>query len=192
MKTNKGVEIMNIEEKAYLFAENAHKEQKTKVTKRPYIEHPKEVGELLKEFGFSSEIVAAGYLHDVVEDTNVKLEEIEKEFGTEVSRFVKFNTEDKTKNWEERKKHTVETLKNASFEEKAFVAADKYSNMKRMIRDFDFVNDEEVFWGFFGRGKEKQKWYYQSVTESIFCGMEKEQIPKYFFELEEMVNEFFE
>lgn len=72
---------------AFMFAEKAHKGQARR-SGEPYITHPYQVAKLLFEMGMSSQMVAAGFLHDVVEDTKVGLKEIEQQFGTEVAKLV--------------------------------------------------------------------------------------------------------
>jgi guanosine-3',5'-bis(diphosphate) 3'-pyrophosphohydrolase len=58
------------------------------------IDHPLAVAELLHENGFDEEVVAAGLLHDVVEDTALEVEEIRVRVGPEVARLVAEMTED--------------------------------------------------------------------------------------------------
>jgi GTP pyrophosphokinase len=73
-------------EKAYDFAADAHKEHK-RMSGEPYMIHLVETAKGLAELGMSAKTVAAGLLHDSVEDVNVKPETIEQEFGKEV-RFL--------------------------------------------------------------------------------------------------------
>lgn len=73
-------------ERAYKFAEAAHKGQKRR-SGDPYITHPVAVGRILLELNMSAEMIAAAMLHDVAEDTEITLDEIEAEFGSEV-RFL--------------------------------------------------------------------------------------------------------
>jgi guanosine-3',5'-bis(diphosphate) 3'-pyrophosphohydrolase len=54
----------------------------------PYICHPVAVADLLRDIGASAGVIAAGFLHDVVEDTDVTPEEIEQHFGAEVRGLV--------------------------------------------------------------------------------------------------------
>ncbi len=54
----------------------------------PYIVHPVAVADLLREIGASSSVIAAGFLHDVVEDTNATLDQLEGFFGSEVRGLV--------------------------------------------------------------------------------------------------------
>ncbi len=73
--------------KAFHLAYKAHQGQ-FRASGEPYIIHPIEVANLLKEIGASSSVIAAGLLHDVVEDTGIPLSEIEKNFGSEVKILV--------------------------------------------------------------------------------------------------------
>jgi len=73
-------------EKAYVFSENAHKDHK-RYSGEPYFLHPAAVAKHLANLGMDADTIAAGLLHDAVEDTGVSEEEIEKEFGKDV-RFL--------------------------------------------------------------------------------------------------------
>ena len=74
-------------EKAYALAEKMHEGQYRK-TGEAYVEHPIAVAAIVLELGLDSASIAAALLHDVVEDTDVTLEEIEKEFGKETAHLV--------------------------------------------------------------------------------------------------------
>jgi (p)ppGpp synthase/HD superfamily hydrolase len=78
-----GIELVK---KAYAFSENAHKNHK-RYSGEPYFIHPSAVAKLLAEYGADETVVAAGLLHDTVEDVGVSPETIEKEFGADV-RFL--------------------------------------------------------------------------------------------------------
>lgn len=82
MKVNR---TNSIKEKAKMFAIQAHKGQIRKSEPdKPMVIHPIGVGQLLESFGYDDNVVAAGYLHDVVEDTKYTIEDIEKEFGSDI------------------------------------------------------------------------------------------------------------
>jgi GTP pyrophosphokinase len=73
--------------KAYHFARSAH-EQQRRFSGEPYIFHPVAVGRILADLELDLETLVAGLLHDVVEDTQVTLPQIETEFGLEVATLV--------------------------------------------------------------------------------------------------------
>ena len=72
---------------AFDFAYQLHEGQ-FRATGEPYIIHPIAVADLLRDIGASPGVIAAGFLHDVVEDTDVIPEEIEQHFGAEVRALV--------------------------------------------------------------------------------------------------------
>lgn len=74
-------------ERAFNFAKKAHRRQK-RLSGEPYINHCLAVAIILAELHVPSEIVAAGLLHDTVEDTKVTLKELRSEFGTEIAGLV--------------------------------------------------------------------------------------------------------
>lgn len=74
-------------QRAYSFAEEAHKEQFRK-SGEPYIIHPVQVAGILVDLEMDPSTIAGGFLHDVVEDTNVSLEEISQAFNAEVAMLV--------------------------------------------------------------------------------------------------------
>jgi guanosine-3',5'-bis(diphosphate) 3'-pyrophosphohydrolase len=73
--------------RAFEFAYALHEGQYRK-SGEPYIAHPVAVASMLRELGGDSATIAAGFLHDVVEDTEVMPEEIETRFGAEVRQLV--------------------------------------------------------------------------------------------------------
>lgn len=75
-------------DKAKEFATNCHKDQTRKFDKKPYIVHPAAVADLVEQHGGSPEMIAAAWLHDVVEDCGVSVRDLLAEFGTTVSGLV--------------------------------------------------------------------------------------------------------
>lgn len=73
--------------KAFEFAYKLHQGQYRK-SGEPYIFHPIAVAGLLRDLGGSATMIAAGFLHDVVEDTDITIEEIQERFGPEVRQLV--------------------------------------------------------------------------------------------------------
>ncbi|MBX6377498.1 MAG: bifunctional (p)ppGpp synthetase/guanosine-3',5'-bis(diphosphate) 3'-pyrophosphohydrolase [Clostridia bacterium] len=78
---------LSLVERAYAFAEKAHAGQ-FRLSGDPYIQHPLAVASILADLELDTITVAAALLHDVVEDTGVTLEEVERSFGAEVALLV--------------------------------------------------------------------------------------------------------
>ena len=74
-------------EKAYQAAVEAHKDQKRK-SGEPYIIHPLNVALILAELELDKESIAAGLLHDVLEDTVMNYEDLRRNFGDDVAALV--------------------------------------------------------------------------------------------------------
>ena len=70
------------------FASLAHKDQVRKGEPIPYVSHPFAVGLILLNTGYSEDVVIAGILHDVVEDTKFSSKDIEEKFGLKISELV--------------------------------------------------------------------------------------------------------
>ncbi|MFH1683552.1 MAG: bifunctional (p)ppGpp synthetase/guanosine-3',5'-bis(diphosphate) 3'-pyrophosphohydrolase [Candidatus Margulisiibacteriota bacterium] len=78
---------LDIVKKAYLFAQEAHKEHK-RLSGDPYITHPLSVALILADLEQDALTISAALLHDVVEDAEVTPEDIQREFGKEVAKLV--------------------------------------------------------------------------------------------------------
>lgn len=169
--------------KAMNFANAKHEGQTRKLSGAAYVIHPIEVGSYLRIMEVSEEAVCAGILHDTLEDTTASQDEIRDMFGEKVLNIVLSNTEDKTKSWEERKKHTIENVKNLDRDCFFLLFFDKYSNITDMVQFYNSHGEE--LWNNFNRGKDKQKWYYESLlvefikyaSEHDFTRGQKRMIP---------------
>lgn len=78
---------VDIIEKAYRIADDMHKGQLRK-SGEPYMIHPAEVAKILAELGMDDDTIVAGLLHDAVEDTEYTKEQLEKDFGPEITNLV--------------------------------------------------------------------------------------------------------
>ena len=115
------------------FAARAHVTQRRKgAAQEPYINHLAEVALLLTEAtgGEDAVLVAAGWLHDTLEDTETEREEIEALFGPEVAAVVAEVTDDKSLKKAERKRLQIETTPGKSNRAKLLKLADKTSNLR--------------------------------------------------------------
>ena len=180
---------MNIELKAKEFAIKAHKGQVRKSDKeKPMIIHPINVGQILKQYGFDENVVSAGYLHDVVEDTSYEIEDIKDNFNDDIASLVYGSSEpDKSLSWEERKKYTIEETKKLDLRHKAVICADKISNLEDLKILFEIKGKYDF--SAFKRGYESQKWYYTEVYNSLIFN-EDENNPM-FIRLKELIDEIF-
>lgn len=178
---------MDMVEKAIVFAARAHKYQNRKGTDIPYITHPIAVGMLLQKEKCSEEVIAAGILHDTLEDTETTFEELKEMFGLRVADLVQAASEkDKSLPWEVRKQQTIDGLKDASIEELQVIVADKYHNLKSIQYDFELLGD--LIWQRFNRGKRDQHWYYASIVKALSPRRNEFRV---IGELEEVVIEVF-
>ena len=152
---------------AKVFAIKVHRGQRRKSDKdKPMVIHPINVANILREYNFDDNVIAAGYLHDTVEDTSTTLEDINKLFGEDIKSLVEGASEpDKSLSWEERKKHTIETIKTLDMRHKAVIAADKISNLEDLKILFEIKGEYDF--SAFKRGFDDQKWYYTEVYNSL-------------------------
>lgn len=155
-------------DKALEFATKAHAGQFRKGTKRPYIVHPIEVGDIVSSMTTDEEIISAAILHDTIEDCeNVTKEVLEKEFSTKVVDLVMQESEDKSKTWMERKSATINRLATAKREVQMIGLADKLSNMRDINRDYP-VAGEKLWDRFRMKDKDTIGWYYKGIREALF------------------------
>ncbi|MCF8000635.1 MAG: HD domain-containing protein [Halanaerobiales bacterium] len=135
----------------------------------PYIIHPIEVALTLQKNEMSDAIIAAGLLHDTLEDTYITVDDLMDEFGEKITNLVIGASEElenrENTSWEQRKEYTVKHLKNVDLDIKYIACADKLSNIRSMIRDHDKIGDD--LWERFNRGYDKQKWYYENLVISL-------------------------
>jgi len=166
---------MSIVSQALVFATEHHQHQHRKGTKIPYMAHLLNVCKLLAENDCSDEILAAALLHDVVEDTDVTIEEVEEKFGLQVAELVRGATEldklekkaiEKESSWQERKEHTIHFLEHEATTDQLLVsAADKLDNLRSIA--YDHARIGEALWKRFNATKDQQAWYYGAVASIL-------------------------
>jgi guanosine-3',5'-bis(diphosphate) 3'-pyrophosphohydrolase len=111
---------------------------------RPYIDHPVAVAAQLVEHGFSDEVLAAALLHDVVEDSELEVEDVRGAAGDRVAEIVDVLSDDESlESYEERKREHRERVEAAGPEALAVYVADKLTNVE-MLRDAYSAQGEEV------------------------------------------------
>jgi (p)ppGpp synthase/HD superfamily hydrolase len=120
----------NIIERAASFAADKHKSQYRKEGRLLYISHLVAVALILQKYSFRDEVIAAGLLHDTLEDTDTTEAELLEKFGPEILQYVKEVTEDKSLLKPERKLKYIKNLETASPEALTVACADKIHNAR--------------------------------------------------------------
>lgn len=162
---------MNVLEKAIIYATEKHKGQIRKMAETPYILHPCEVAEIISTLTDSLETMAAGVLHDTIEDCGADPAEIRELFGPRVSALVQSESEDKLserppeETWMQRKEESLLMLKfTRDRDVKILWLSDKLSNIRSFWRGYlEYGNG---VWDFFHQKDPKMhEWYYRTVAE---------------------------
>ena len=165
--------MMKILEEAIIYATVMHQGKVRKFGNKPYILHPLEVAQILSTVTDDEEVITAGILHDIVEDTDGTLEEIEKIFGQRVAFLVSTESENKypgekrEDTWKRRKEETLLALKNSTdIGVKMLWLADKLANIRSLSGMYSEYGD--AMWDKFNQtDPEMQRWYYKSAAEMI-------------------------
>ena len=163
--------MMDIVSEALVFAAAAHDGMRRRKSDAPYILHPMEVGAIIGTMTDKQEVIAAGILHDVVEDADIAIEEIEERFGRRVRDLVESETEDKradlppSSTWRIRKEESLAVLKNTDDIAVLMVwLGDKLVNMRSIYRDFK-VEGVGMWQRFNQKDIAEQAWYYRSIVK---------------------------
>lgn len=171
--------MMKKSEEAIIYATIMHQGRVRKFEDRPYIFHPLEVAQILSTMTDDEEVITAGILHDIVEDTAGTVDEIEKRFGKRVADLVGTDSEgdyageERSATWKKRKEETLEALKSSTdIGVKMLWLADKLANMRSLAGMYSELGDE--MWERFNQSDpEMQCWYYKSVAEMIELSLNK-------------------
>ncbi|AZO95609.1 HD domain-containing protein [Halocella sp. SP3-1] len=177
-------------ERAVNFAARAHQGQLRKGTETPYIVHPYMVGMILYGENCAEEVIVAGILHDTIEDTSVKDEDIEKEFDKQIRDIVVGVSEpDKKLPWRVRKEHTINYLREAPLNERLVICADKLHNISSITEEYN--SQGEKLWDKFTGKRDEQEWYYQSIVDILLSYDDISNYTGMFMKLKTMVEDFF-
>jgi (p)ppGpp synthase/HD superfamily hydrolase len=110
-----------------------HADQRREVDQAPFVLHPLEVASLLSGRDFDDDVVTAGVLHDIVENTSVTLDDIERRFGTRVARLVAAVTENPAiEDYGQRKAALRDQVARAERDACAIYAADKIAKVREL------------------------------------------------------------
>ena len=161
---------MELVSEAIVFAVKAHDGMRRKKSEAPYILHPMEAAVIVGTMTDDQNLIAAAVLHDVVEDADIIIEEIEEKFGRRVRELVASETEDKradlppTDTWRVRKEETLTILKNTRDVAVLMVwLGDKLANMRAIYRDWK-VEGDALWQKFNQKDVGEQAWYYRTIV----------------------------
>jgi (p)ppGpp synthase/HD superfamily hydrolase len=165
---------VNSIQKALKIAFECHKGQRRKGNNSPYIVHILDVAKLLLfEPSASENVVIAGILHDVLEDTNYNADQMKEDFGPSVLELVQFVTEpdkdsttskeEKRRTWKQRKQHTLEACQTTTNDQILVLLADKLSNLQSLKDDLLILGDD--IWSCFNAPKADICWYYHELSK---------------------------
>ncbi len=133
-----------------------HREQRRKYPgiDVPYVSHLAGVAIVLARHGFDDEVIAAGALHDSIEDCGVTFEELASRFGERVAALVRNVSEaDKSASWEERKARYLVHFSAKEWDAQAITLADKIDNFQSIVL---CKRDHGDPWSMFKRGRAMQ------------------------------------
>ena len=161
---------MELVSEAIVFAAKAHDGMRRKKGDAPYILHPMEAAVIVGTMTEDQDLIAAAVLHDVVEDAEVSISEIEERFGKRVRELVASETEDKRADlppadtWRIRKEESLRALQDSDDIAVLMMwLGDKLANMRSLYRIFK-VEGDAMWQRFNQKDVTEQAWYYRSIA----------------------------
>ena len=162
---------MELVSEAIAFAVKAHDGMRRRKSDAPYVLHPLEVCAIIGTMTDKQEVIAAGALHDVVEDAGIAIEEIGQTFGDRVMELVASETENKREElppeqtWYIRKEESLEKLRATDDLDVLMLwIGDKLSNLRAIYRSF-LVEGDALWDKFHQSDVSVQAWYYRSILK---------------------------
>lgn len=154
-------------DRAIVFAVKAHAGTERRGKGFPYIIHPMEAVEIVATITPDQEILAAAALHDTVEDTDVTIQDIRREFGDRIASLVQAESVgDDEGTWHERKKKAIDLIARAPLDAKIVAMGDKLSNMRAIARDYAVQGDG--LWKLFHATDPKDhEWHYRGLADAL-------------------------
>ena len=159
-------------DRAIIFAVKAHHNTERRGKGFPYIVHPMEAVEIVATITSDQELLAAAALHDTIEDTDVTVEDIRREFGDRITELVYAESDQfdesvsEENSWHDRKQAAINRLAAASHDAKIVALGDKLSNMRAIRRDYQQKGDE--LWNIFhAKNKADHEWHYRGLAKSL-------------------------
>jgi (p)ppGpp synthase/HD superfamily hydrolase len=168
-------------DKALVYASQLHRDQVRKGSGIPYVAHLLSVSSRVLVAGGSEDQAIAGLLHDAAEDQGgqATLDEIEKRFGSPVSKIVADCTDswvEPKPAWRPRKDAYLAALPSKPPTSLLVSLADKVDNAEAILQDYLNIGDE--LWNRFTGGREGTIWYYRTLStifdRSLPCALTNE------------------
>ena len=179
-------------DRAIIFAVRAHAGTERRGKGFPYIVHPMEVVSIVSTMTADQELLAAAALHDVVEDTDVSVDQIRAEFGPRIASIVASESDSidpgvsLEDSWMARKQAAIRRLQGASREVKMVALGDKLSNLRAIARDYEEQGD--ALWDLFhAKDPKDHAWHYRGLADAL-----RELEGSFAFrEFEQLINQVF-
>jgi guanosine-3',5'-bis(diphosphate) 3'-pyrophosphohydrolase len=156
-------------ERALRWSALCHAGQTRKGSDIPYFEHAAAVAMILDRAGFEEDVVIAGLLHDVVEDTDATFDDVAARFGPAVAEIVrdcsevKLDAQGHKRPWIDRKRDHLAVVCEAEVPARAVILADKLHNLTSIAVDLE---DGRPVWEQFNADREQVLWYYRATLEA--------------------------
>jgi len=153
-------------EQALRMAAAGHEGQVRKSSHVPYVEHVFGVAWILDRAGFEEDVVIAGLLHDLLEDTPITRIQVEESFGSRVADLVAVCSEEKLdaqgqkRPWIDRKRDHLAAVAQAQREARAIVLADKLHNLISIELD---LTENRPVWSEFHAERDQVLWYQDAM-----------------------------
>lgn len=177
-------------DKAIVFAARAHKDTERRGKGFPYIAHPLEAMAIVATMTNDQELLAAACLHDVLEDTNVKYDELKTEFGERVANLVQAESDTVFENmsaadsWKARKQIAMDHLKHAPRDVQMVAMGDKLSNMRAIFRDYRDIG-EDLWLRFHVTDPRLHEWHYRGLADALRALSNTEAYQEFVFLIEQ-------
>ena len=159
-------------DRAIVFAVHAHHNSERRGKGFPYIVHPMEAVEIVATITPDQELLAAAALHDTIEDPDVTVDDLRREFGNRIADLVHAESDQQMEgvseeeSWHARKQAAIDRLAAASHDAKIVAMGDKLSNMRAIYRDYKTKGDQ--LWQIFHvKEKASHEWHYRGLAQSL-------------------------
>lgn len=156
-------------DRAIKYAVDAHQNVERRGKGFPYVVHPLEAMSIAATVTNDQEVLAAAALHDVVEDTDITIDELKKEFGERVAELVAIESDNMDPNyhqgisWKDRKVAGLRRIKQSSRDAQIVALGDKLSNMRAIYIDWLKIH-EKIFDKFHEHDPSIHAWRYYQLS----------------------------